>query len=339
MVNVLVTGGSGFIGSHVTLSLLSKGYNVTIVDNLSNGSLMSTGEVEALSRKKVSFYEEDICNTAILTTILRENKVDAVIHCAGLKSVKDSVLNPIEYYKNNVVGTVSLCEAMSTAGVHSLIFSSSATIYGDSAKSPITEEGGTGVTNNPYGTSKYVVERFLKELSPSNDKWKVISLRYFNPVGAHESGRIGEDLSGRPTNLVPVIGNVALGKEKKLSIFGSDYNTADGTAVRDYIHVCDLAEGHVCALRYLPKVTGFESFNLGTGQGFSVLEVVKMFESVTKVPIKYDFTERRYGDIEKSFASSTKAKALLGWAAERSLESMIEDFWRWAKNNPNGYNQ
>lgn len=333
---ILVTGGAGYIGSHTTLLLLNAGYEVIVFDNFSNASAESIRRVEALTDKKTILIEGDIRSRKDLEEVFSNHKIDAVIHFAGLKAVGESVEQPLRYYENNVCGTVQLCEVMAEHGCRQIVFSSSATVYGDPHTTPIKEDFPLSATN-PYGRSKLFVEEILKDLYISDAEWKVILLRYFNPVGAHESGRIGEDPSGIPNNLMPFIAQTAVGKREKLSIFGNDYDTHDGTGVRDYIHVVDLAEGHLKALEKLPDIKGVLTVNLGTGQGYSVLDMVKAFEKASGKKVPYVFAPRRNGDIAKCYADPAYAKKVLGWEAKRGIEEMCEDTWRWQSQNPNGY--
>ena len=333
---ILVTGGAGYIGSHTTLLLLDAGYDVIVFDNFSNASAESIRRVEALTDKKTILIEGDIRSRKDLEAVFSNHKIDAVIHFAGLKAVGESVEQPLRYYENNVCGTVQLCEVMAEHGCRQIVFSSSATVYGDPHTTPIKEDFPLSATN-PYGRSKLFVEEILKDLYISDAEWKVILLRYFNPVGAHESGRIGEDPSGIPNNLMPFIAQTAVGKREKLSIFGNDYDTHDGTGVRDYIHVVDLAEGHLKALEKLPDIKGVLTVNLGTGQGYSVLDMVKAFEKASGKKVPYVFAPRRNGDIAKCYADPAYAKKVLGWEAKRGIEEMCEDTWRWQSQNPNGY--
>ena len=332
----MVTGGAGYIGSHTTLLLLNAGYEVIVFDNFSNASAESIRRVEALTDKKTILIEGDIRSRKDLEEVFSNHKIDAVIHFAGLKAVGESVEQPLRYYENNVCGTVQLCEVMAEHGCRQIVFSSSATVYGDPHTTPIKEDFPLSATN-PYGRSKLFVEEILKDLYISDAEWKVILLRYFNPVGAHESGRIGEDPSGIPNNLMPFIAQTAVGKREKLSIFGNDYDTHDGTGVRDYIHVVDLAEGHLKALEKLPDIKGVLTVNLGTGQGYSVLDMVKAFEKASGKKVPYVFAPRRNGDIAKCYADPAYAKKVLGWEAKRGIEEMCEDTWRWQSQNPNGY--
>jgi UDP-glucose 4-epimerase len=334
---VLVTGGAGYIGSHTVLELLELDKEVIVLDNLSNSSTEALSRVEAITGKSFTFYQGDILDSAFLNDIFAKHSIDSVIHFAGLKAVGESVSQPVRYYQNNVQGTLSLLDAMKKAHVYKFVFSSSATVYGDPQALPLTENSPVGGTTNPYGTSKYMVERILEDLAASDDKWSFAILRYFNPVGAHKSGLIGEDPNGIPNNLLPYIAQVGVGKLASLGVFGDDYDTPDGTGVRDYIHVVDLAKGHLKALDKLAKENGALIYNLGTGNGFSVLEMVNAFETAANKPIPYEIKPRRSGDIASCYASTTKAEQELGWTAELGIAEMMEDTWRWQSNNPNGY--
>ncbi|KAF7788373.1 UDP-glucose 4-epimerase [Pseudoalteromonas rubra] len=334
---VLVTGGAGYIGSHTVLELLSEGKDVVVVDNLSNASKQSLQRVETLTRRAVVFYQGDVCDKAFMDRVFAQHPIKQVIHFAGLKAVGESVQKPVEYYQNNVQGTLTLLDAMRDAGVFQLVFSSSATVYGDPASLPIREEFPVGGTTNPYGTSKLMVEMILQDLAKSDTRWAFAILRYFNPVGAHVSGQIGEDPNGIPNNLLPYIAQVAVGKLDMLGVFGDDYNTHDGTGVRDYIHVVDLALGHLKALDKIAAQAGAHIFNLGTGNGYSVLDMVKAFEKAAGKPIRYEIKARRDGDIAACYAAPEKALKELGWRAERGLDDMMQDTWRWQSQNPNGY--
>ena len=338
MQNILVTGGAGYIGSHTVVELLERGYGVVVVDNLSNSSEESLRRVQKITGKEVKFYNADIRDRAVMERIFSENTFDAVIHFAGLKAVGESVQNPIEYYDNNLYGTLVLLETMKAHGVKKLVFSSSATVYGTPEHLPLTEESPIGGTTNPYGTSKYFQEIMLTDLWKADKEWNVILLRYFNPVGAHASGLIGEDPKGIPNNLMPYITQVAIGKLECLGVFGNDYDTPDGTGVRDYIHVVDLAKGHVKALKKLEDNSGLSIYNLGTGNGYSVLDMVKAFSKACGKEIPYQIKPRRAGDIAICYCDATKAKEELHWTAERGLDEMCEDSWRWQSDNPNGYN-
>ena len=335
--SILVTGGAGFIGSHTCVELLNAGFEVVIVDNFYNSQPESLNRIKKITGKDFKFYEVDIRDKAGLDKVFSENKIDAVIHFAGLKAVGESCQKPLEYYENNIGGTVTLCEAMRDAGCKKIVFSSSATVYGSDNVSPLTEDMKIGGTTNPYGTTKYMIEIILEDLYKSDNEWAITLLRYFNPIGAHESGRIGEDPNGIPNNLMPYITQVAIGKREKLSVFGNDYDTHDGTGVRDYIHVVDLALGHVKALNKVLGQNGCNIYNLGTGVGYSVLDVVKAFEKASGAEVKYEIAPRRPGDIATCYSDPSKAYAELGWKAERGIEKMCEDSWRWQKNNPQGY--
>ncbi|GLQ33200.1 UDP-glucose 4-epimerase GalE [Litoribrevibacter albus] len=336
MTQILVTGGAGYIGSHAVLLLQQAGYDVVVVDNLSNSSEESLHRVSGITAKDFTFYKADICDSDALEQIFLEHSFDSVIHFAGLKAVGESVELPLKYYQNNVAGTVSLCQVMAKHDVKSIVFSSSATVYGDPVSVPILESFPTSATN-PYGRSKLMVEEVLTDLYKSDPDWRISLLRYFNPVGAHSSGLIGEDPNGIPNNLMPFISQVAVGKREKLSVFGGDYPTKDGTGVRDYIHVMDLAEGHLKALEMLKKKPGLHTHNLGTGNGYSVLEMIKAFEAASGQNVPYEIVSRRPGDIAECFADPTKAEQELGWTAKLGIEDMCVDGWRWQKNNPNGY--
>lgn len=334
---ILVTGGAGFIGSHTCVELLNAGYETIILDNLCNSKRESVNRVEELTGKKVKFYECDIRDREGLDKIFSENKIDAVIHFAGLKAVGESVQKPLEYYGNNIGGTVTLLDAMRAAGCKKIVFSSSATVYGEENVSPLNEDMPEGKTTNPYGTTKLYIERILKDLYFADNSWSVCLLRYFNPIGAHKSGRIGEDPKGIPNNLVPYVAQVAIGKRDHLSVYGNDYNTPDGTGVRDYIHVVDLAIGHIKAVAKTIAEEGCFVYNLGTGKGYSVLDVVKAFEKACGHPIKYEIVARRPGDLDTCYSDPSKALRELGWKAERDIDEMCEDSWRWQSQNPDGY--
>lgn len=336
---ILVTGGAGFIGSHTCVELLGRGYEVVVVDNLVNSSRESLRRVQEITGRRLTFYEKDLLDREALREIFDREEIDAVIHFAALKAVGESVEKPLDYYYNNVIGTLVLCEAMKLHGVKNLVFSSSATVYGKPKTVPIREDFPRSVTN-PYGRTKLMIEDILTDLTVTDPEWKIALLRYFNPIGAHESGRIGEDPHGIPNNLMPYVTQVASGKLPKLGIFGDDYETPDGTGVRDYIHVVDLAKGHVKMLEKMRICGGgIYTYNLGTGKGYSVLELVHAFEAVTGVKIPYEIRPRRAGDIAACYADPSKAQAELGWKAEKTLEQMCEDAWRWQKNNPNGYEE
>ncbi|MBZ4680769.1 UDP-glucose 4-epimerase GalE [Shewanella chilikensis] len=333
---ILVTGGAGYIGTHTLVELLAAGKEVVVIDNLSNSSVEALARVEQISGKNVLFYQGDILNKAFLQKVFSDHSFEAVIHFAGLKAVGESVAQPLRYYENNVTGTLILCQVMKEYGVRNLVFSSSATVYGDPASLPITETFPTSATN-PYGQSKLMVEHILADLAAAEPNWNIARLRYFNPVGAHKSGRIGEDPNDIPNNLMPFIAQVAVGKRDKLSVFGNDYPTVDGTGVRDYIHVVDLAIGHLKALDKLATNPGLVTYNLGTGQGYSVLEMVKAFEKACNKAIPFEFAPRRPGDIAACYADPAHAAKELGWQAERNLQDMADSSWNWQSNNPNGY--
>lgn len=338
MAKILITGGAGYIGSHTALELLEAGYEVVVYDNLSNSSKESIRRVEELTGKSICFYEGDVLDASALKAMFDAEKVDAVIHCAALKAVGESVQKPLEYYHNNITGTLTLMDVMRSAGVKNIVFSSSATVYGSPEVIPITEDCQKGQCTNPYGWTKSMMEQIMADLQKSDPAWNVILLRYFNPVGAHKSGRIGEDPKGIPNNLMPYISQVAVGKLDKLGVFGDDYDTPDGTGVRDYIHVVDLAVGHVKAIDYILTNPGLDIINLGTGVGYSVLDMVKAFSKASGKEIPYEIKPRRAGDIAMCYADPGKALKVLGWKAEHSLEEMCEDTWRWQSQNPNGYN-
>ena len=336
MSTVLVTGGAGFIGSHTSVELLNAGYDIIILDNFVNSKPESLKRIKELTGKDFKFYQADIRDEEAMTKVFAENKIDAVIHFAGLKSVPQSVKEPLNYYDNNIAGMVCLCRVMDKAGCKKLVFSSSATVYGSKNPSPLREDMPTGGTTNPYGTTKYFIEQILQDLCISDSEWGVSILRYFNPIGAHKSGRIGEDPNGIPGNLMPYITQVAIGKLECLNVCGNDYPTPDGTGVRDYIHVVDLALGHIKALDRLLKVKGCEVYNLGTGKGYSVLDVVKAFEKASGIKINYRIAPRRAGDVACCYADATKAKEVLGWQAQYDIDDMCADSWRWQSQNPNG---
>ncbi|AUG58586.1 UDP-glucose 4-epimerase GalE [Acetivibrio saccincola] len=334
--SILITGGAGYIGSHTCVELLNTGYDVVVVDNLSNSKPESLKRIQEITGKSLKFYNVDILNKEKLEEVFNENEIEAVIHFAGLKAVGESVELPISYYHNNITGTLILCEVMKKHNVKKIVFSSSATVYGMNNKSPLTEDLPLSATN-PYGWTKLMIEQILRDIYISDKEWSVSILRYFNPIGAHESGKIGEDPNGIPNNLMPYITQVAIGKMDKLNIFGNDYDTHDGTGVRDYIHVVDLAKGHLKALNKILDTTGIDTYNLGTGIGYSVLDVVKSFEKATGIKIPYKITNRRPGDIAICYADPTKAYNELGWKVEKNLEDMCRDAWRWQKLNPQGY--
>lgn len=336
--SILVTGGAGYIGSHTCVELLNAGYEITVVDNLYNSSPKSLDRVKELTGKDFKFYECDIRDTDGMDKIFKENKIDAVIHFAGLKAVGESCEKPLEYYDNNIGGTLKLCEVMRNNNCKNIVFSSSATVYGMNNISPLKETMKTGGTTNPYGTTKYMIEIILEDLCKADSEWNVTLLRYFNPIGAHKSGRIGENPNGIPNNLMPYITQVAIGKREFLSVYGDDYDTHDGTGVRDYIHVVDLAEGHVKAVdNILEGNKGVQVFNLGTGVGYSVLDIVKAFNKAYGKELPYKIAPRRAGDIATCYSDPSKAKEVLGWTAKRGIEEMCEDSWRWQSNNPNGF--
>ena len=331
--SILVTGGAGFIGSHTVVELLNKGYDVIIVDNLVNSKESTISAIEKITGKKPKFYNVDLLDKEKVNKIFDENKdIEAVIHFAALKAVGESVEKPILYYENNLQSTLVLVDAMQKHNVKKIVFSSSATVYGDPAKVPITEDMPTGAATNPYGETKVMIERILADIYKSDNSWSVMLLRYFNPIGAHESGLIGESPNGIPNNLMPYINQVALGKLDHLRVFGNDYNTPDGTGVRDYIHVVDLAKGHIKAIERCEKITGVEAYNLGTGIGYSVLDIVKNFEKATGIKIKYEIAPRRAGDIAECYADPSKAEKVLGWKAEKNLEQMCKDSWNFTKS-------
>lgn len=337
--NILVTGGAGYIGSHTCLELLNSGYGVIVVDNLCNSNPKSLDRVETLTGKQVKFYEGDVRDEALLRKIFAENEITAVIHFAGLKAVGESVSQPWRYYDNNLNSTLVLTKVMGEAGCKRIIFSSSATVYSGDNEMPLRECSRTGNCTNPYGWTKYMTEQILSGLAYADKEWSVVLLRYFNPIGAHESGRIGEDPRGIPNNLMPYITQVAIGRREKLSVFGNDYDTPDGTGVRDYIHVVDLAKGHVAAIRYAVENLGCEVFNLGTGVGYSVLDMVKAFEKANGVAVPYQIVDRRPGDLATCYADPAKSAEKLGWKAEKNLEDMCRDSWRWQSQNPMGYGE
>ena len=336
---ILVTGGAGYIGSHTCIELLNEGYEVVVVDNLCNSCEESLKRVEEITGKTVKFYEADLLDRDALEKIFAAEKVESVIHFAGLKAVGESVQKPLEYYHNNITGTLILCDVMRNHGVKNIVFSSSATVYGDPAFIPITEECPKGVCTNPYGWTKSMLEQILTDLHTADSEWNVVLLRYFNPIGAHKSGKIGENPKGIPNNLMPYITQVAVGKLKCLGVFGDDYDTPDGTGVRDYIHVVDLALGHVKAIKKLEAKEGVSIYNLGTGNGYSVLQMVKAMEMACGHEIPYEIKPRREGDIATCYADPSKAKRELGWEAQRGLDEMCEDSWRWQSQNPNGYEE
>lgn len=335
--SILVTGGAGYIGSHTVVELLNKGYEVVVVDNLVNSSKKSLDRVKEITGKDVKFYEADINDREALDKIFDSEKIESCIHFAGLKAVGESVSKPWEYYENNIAGTLTLVDVMRKHNVKNIIFSSSATVYGDPAMIPITEECPKGQCTNPYGWTKSMLEQILSDIQKADPEWNVILLRYFNPIGAHKSGKIGENPNGIPNNLMPYVTQVAVGKLAELGVFGNDYDTPDGTGVRDYIHVVDLAMGHVKALDKIKENCGLKIYNLGTGTGYSVLDIVKNFEEANGVKIPYSIKPRRAGDIATCYSSAELAKKELGWEAQYGIKEMCEDSWRWQKNNPNGF--
>ena len=335
--SILVTGGAGYIGSHTTLALLEAGHDVIVLDNLANSSQESLRRVERICGKSATFIKGDIRDRELLDSIFARHSIQAVLHFAGLKAVGESVQQPLAYYENNVSGSIVLFQAMAAAGVFNLVFSSSATVYGEPKQIPISEKCPTGIPTNPYGRSKLMVEEVLRDLAISESRWSIALLRYFNPVGAHSSGLIGEDPNGIPNNLLPYISQVAVGKLQKLSVYGDDYPTVDGTGVRDYIHVVDLANGHLKALDKITGSEGIHVWNLGTGQGYSVLQMINAFEQAANVEVPYAVVARRSGDIAECWADPKKAAQELGWKAEHNLNDMMLDTWRWQQNNPNGF--
>lgn len=338
MATILLTGGAGYIGSHTAVELLNTGYEVVVYDNLYNSSKEAVKRVEEITGKTLKFYQGDCLDKDSLAAVFAQEQIDAVVHFAAYKAVGESVRKPLEYYHNNLTGTLVLMEAMRDAGVKNIVFSSSATVYGDPATVPITEDFPKGECTNPYGWTKSMMEQIMTDMQKANPDWNVTLLRYFNPVGAHESGRIGEDPKGTPNNLMPFISQVAVGKLARLSVFGDDYDTPDGTGVRDYIHVVDLARGHVKAIaKILAAHDGLKIYNLGTGVGYSVLDMVKAFEKASGRAVPYEIKPRREGDIAVCYADPAKARTELGWQAEKTLEQMCADSWRWQSRNPNGY--
>lgn len=339
MSTILVTGGAGFIGSHTLVELLTAGYNVVVVDNLSNSSSESLRRVERITGRKVAFYQADIRDRQALDSLLAEHHCDACIHFAGLKAVGESVEKPWEYYENNISGTLTLLDALRDHGCKNIIFSSSATVYGDPVQIPITEECPKGQCTNPYGWTKSMLEQIMIDMQKADSEWNVVLLRYFNPIGAHPSGTMGEDPNGIPNNLMPYITQVAIGKRERLGVFGNDYPTHDGTGVRDYIHVCDLASGHVAALKAIERHCGLAIYNLGTGHGYSVLDVVNAFHKANGIAVPYTIMPRRPGDIATCYSDPSKAERELGWKARYGIEEMCRDSWNWQRNNPNGYKE
>ena len=337
MAKILVTGGAGYIGSHTCVELLQAHHDVVVLDNLSNSSREALVRVEALAGKSLEFVEGDIRDSQTLDHVFKQFQIDAVIHFAGLKAVGESQQIPLTYFDNNIAGSIHLVDAMARAGVFKLVFSSSATVYDEANSSPLNEDMPTGMPSNNYGYTKLIVEQMLQKLALADARWSIALLRYFNPVGAHSSGRIGEDPQGIPNNLMPYVTQVAVGRREKLSIFGQDYDTVDGTGVRDYIHVVDLANAHLCALNNRLNAQGCRAWNIGTGQGSSVLEVKNTFEQVNGVPIAFEFAPRREGDVATSFADNQRAMNELDWAPKYTLEDMLKDSWNWQKQNPQGY--
>lgn len=337
--NILVTGGAGYIGSHTCLELLNSGYGVVVLDNLCNSNPKSLARVQELTGKTLKFYEGDCRDEAILRKIFAENEIGAVIHFAGLKAVGESVAQPWRYYDNNLNATLVLTKVMNEVGVKKIIFSSSATVYSGDNEMPLRETSRTGNCTNPYGWTKYMTEQILSGMAHADPAWSIVLLRYFNPIGAHESGLIGEDPRGIPNNLMPYITQVAVGRREFLSVYGNDYDTPDGTGVRDYIHVVDLSKGHVCAVKYATEHLGCEVFNLGTGTGYSVLDMVNTFMKANKIDLPYKIVDRRPGDLATCYADPTKSAEILGWKAEKNLEDMCRDSWNWQSKNPNGYGE
>jgi len=337
MAKILVTGGAGYIGSHTCVELLNAGHEVIVLDNLCNSAAESLNRVQQLTLKSLTFVEGDIRDVQLLDQVFQQNSIDAVIHFAGLKAVGESQQIPLAYFDNNIAGSISLVQAMQRAQVFKLVFSSSATVYGENNPSPLNEEMPTGMPTNNYGYTKLIVEQLLEKLSVADERWSIALLRYFNPVGAHKSGQIGEDPQGIPNNLMPFVTQVAVGRREKLSIFGHDYDTVDGTGVRDYIHVVDLANAHLCALNNRLTAQGCRAWNIGTGNGISVLQVKDTFEQVNGVAIAFELAPRREGDVATCFADNTRAVQELGWQPQYGLEDMLADSWNWQKQNPNGY--
>jgi UDP-glucose 4-epimerase len=336
---ILVTGGAGYIGSHTSILLLNAGYEIVIIDNLCNSSTIALARIEEITGKIVQFVQADIRDETALDQVFKQYPIQAVIHFAGLKAVGESMQKPLEYFDNNIQGTIQLLKSMKKAGVHQMVFSSSATVYGENEMSEFVETMPTGTPTNNYGYTKLIIEQMLQKMSLADANWSFANLRYFNPIGAHHSGRIGEDPKGVPNNLMPYVAQVAIGKLPILNVYGNDYPTVDGTAVRDYIHVMDLAEGHLNALTYIEHKTGNFIWNLGTGNGRSVLEVIHSFEKITGKTLKYQFSPRRAGDIAACWANPNKAKAELGWQAKYDIEEMVRDLWHWQTKNPNGFNE
>lgn len=334
---ILISGGCGFIGSHTCVEMLNSGYDVVVVDNYENSNPEALRRVRALTGRDFPEYALDVRDEEGLKKVFSAHKIDAVIHFAGLKAVGESVRQPLKYYDNNLGGAVTLCRVMAEYGCKRMVFSSSATVYGAGNASPLSEDMPLGEATNPYGETKAMIERILRDVCVSDPEWSVVLLRYFNPIGAHASGRIGEDPNGIPNNLMPYISQVAIGRLPQLSVYGNDYHTADGTGVRDYIHVVDLARGHVCAVKYALEHVGAEAINLGTGRGYSVLEMVRAFEKASGKPVPYAICPRREGDLDAVYSDPSKAKRLLGWEAEFGIEEMCRDTWNWQSQNPNGY--
>lgn len=332
----LLTGGAGYIATHTIVELTKAGHDVVVVDNYINSQTEALRRVEQIIGKKITAYQQDVCDKEKLRDVFKRHKLNGVIHFAGLKAVGESVAIPLSYYRNNIDSTLTLCETMQEFGVNKLVFSSSATVYGIPDKMPLVEDMPTAATS-PYGWTKFMIEQILRDVAYANKDWSVVLLRYFNPVGAHESGLIGEDPSGIPNNLMPVITQVACGKLPMLQVYGTDYPTRDGTTIRDYIHVMDLARGHVRAIEYAQRHTGAEAINLGTGNGYSILEILRAFQEVNGVQVPHQMAGRRPGDVPECYADPGKARALLNWKAEKTLEDMCRDAWRWQKNNPKGY--
>ena len=334
---VLVTGGAGYIGSHTCVELIEAGYTPIVVDNLCNSSAKSLERVKEITGQDITFYQGDVCDEALLDAILSEHEVICAIHFAGLKAVGESVAMPLEYYRNNLLSTLTLCKVLGKHGVKKIVFSSSATVYSGDNEMPLRETSKTGNCTNPYGWTKYMGEQILRDIAKADGEWSVVNLRYFNPVGAHKSGLIGEYPNGIPNNLMPFISQTAIGKRHHLNVFGNDYPTHDGTGVRDYIHVVDLARGHVAAIKYLLSHTGEGVFNLGTGTGYSVLDMVKAFESANGVSVPYEIADRRPGDLATCYAEPAKSREVLGWQAQFDQNDMCRDSWNWQSKNPNGY--
>ena len=338
MTKILLTGGAGYIGSHTAIELLNNGYDVVVIDNLSNSSYESLKRVEQITGKKISFINGDVRNKQTLNKVFNEHKIDSVVHFAGLKAVGESIQKPTLYYENNIVSTLSLLEKMNEFGIKKLVFSSSATVYGNPKKVPITEENQVGIgLTNPYGKTKYFIEQILQDLVATNNEWQITSLRYFNPIGAHESGLIGEDPSGIPNNLMPYISQIAVGKLKYLAVFGNDYETIDGTGVRDYIHVVDLASAHLKAIQKPAKTNQYRALNIGTGKGTSVMQLINAFQEANDIKIPYEISPRRPGDIATCYADPKLANKELGWKPKKTLKVACKDAWNWQTNNPNGY--